>query len=66
MVNQCTKYEVSRFIRYEAMNDGAKCREIGWFGTVRSSAMPSFDRAHRTSYLTLRETVCLSFTVVEI
>jgi len=23
MVNQCTKYEVSRFTRYEAVNSGA-------------------------------------------
>jgi len=25
MVSQCTKLEVSRFTRYEAMNGGAKC-----------------------------------------
>ena len=25
MVSQCTKFEVSRFTRYEAMNGGAKC-----------------------------------------
>jgi len=24
-VSQCTKFEVSRFTGYEAMNDGAKC-----------------------------------------
>ena len=29
MVNQCTKFEVSRFTRYEAMNGGAKCRKWG-------------------------------------
>jgi len=28
--NQCTKFEVSRFTRYEAMNGGAKCRK--WRG----------------------------------
>ena len=27
MLNQCTKFEVSRFTRYEAMNGGAKCRK---------------------------------------
>ena len=27
--NQCTKYEVSRFTRYEAVNGGAKCRKWG-------------------------------------
>jgi len=27
MVSQCTKYEVSRFTRYEAVNSGAKCRK---------------------------------------
>jgi len=29
MVSQCTKYEVSRFTRYEAVNGGAKCRKRG-------------------------------------
>jgi len=35
MVSQCTKYEVSRFTRYEAVNGGAKCRKwgaLGWLG----------------------------------
>jgi len=31
MVSQCTKFEVSRFTRYEAMNGGAKCRNWGGF-----------------------------------
>jgi len=48
MVNQCTKFEVSRFTRYEAMNGGPKCKKMGWFGAVRgdsgSAAMSSFDR----------------------
>jgi len=30
MASQCTKFEVSRFTRYEAMNGGAKCRK--WDG----------------------------------
>jgi len=35
MVSQCTKFEVSRFTHYEAMNGGAKCRKwggLGWLG----------------------------------
>ena len=38
MVNQCTKYEVSRFTRYEAVNGGAKCRKwggLGWLGALK-------------------------------
>ena len=31
MVSQCTKFEVSRFTRYDAMNGGEKCREWGSF-----------------------------------
>jgi len=34
MVSQCTKYEVSRFTRYEAMNGGAKCRKWGGLGQL--------------------------------
>jgi len=32
MASQCTKFEVSRFTRYEAMNGGAKCRKWGGLG----------------------------------
>ena len=32
MVSQCTKYEVSRFTDYEAVNGSAKCRKWGWLG----------------------------------
>ena len=70
MESQCTKFEVSRFTRYETMNDGAKCRKWGGFGQLgghwRSSAMSPFDRAHTTSYSTVIETMCLSCTVFEI
>jgi len=62
MVSQCTKYEVSRFTRYEAVNGGAKCRK--WrvvMGHSRSTAMSPFDRAHTTSYLTLIETVSIFY-----
>ena len=60
MVNQCTKYEVSRFTRCEAMNGGAKCTNWGsWGGALmghsRSPAMSPFDIAHTTSYSTLIE-----------
>ena len=45
-------------------------QKMGQFGAVRghsrSSAMSPFDRAHTTSYSTLIETMCLSFTVFEI
>jgi len=35
MVSQYTKFEVSRFTRYEPVNGGAKCRKwgcLGWLG----------------------------------
>jgi len=38
MVSQCTKFEVSRFTRYEAVNGGAKCRKWGglrWLGALK-------------------------------
>jgi len=34
MVNQCIKFEVSKFIHYEAMNGGAKCRKWGGLGQL--------------------------------
>jgi len=44
--------------------------QIGENGVVRghsrSTAMSPFDRARTTSYSTLIETMCLSFTVFEI
>jgi len=68
MVSQGTKFEVSRFIHYEAMNGSTKCIKMGWFGMVsghsRSWTMPpfEFDRAHTTLYWTLIETMRLSFS----
>ena len=45
-------------------------QKMGWFGVVKghssSTAMSPFDRAHTTSYSTLIENMCLSFTVFEI
>ena len=38
MASQCTKYVVSRFTRYEAVNGGAKCRKwggLGWLGAPK-------------------------------
>ena len=59
MVSQCTKFEVSRFTRYEAMNNVAKCKKNGvvWAvgGHSRSWTMPPFNRAHTTFYSTLIE-----------
>jgi len=37
MVSQCTKFEVSRFTRYDAMNGGAKCRKWGSLGQFRGT-----------------------------
>ena len=34
MVSQCTKFEVSRFTCYDAMNSSAKCRKWGSFGRL--------------------------------
>jgi len=38
MADPCTKFEVSRSTRYEAMNDSAKCRKWGgmrWLGALK-------------------------------
>jgi len=35
MLSQFTKFEVSRFTRYEAMNGGAKCRKWGGLGAIK-------------------------------
>jgi len=34
MISQCTKFEVSRFTCYAAMNGGAKCRKWGSLGRL--------------------------------
>ena len=34
MADPCTKFEVSRFIRYDAMNGGAKRRKWGSLGQL--------------------------------
>ena len=35
MVSQCTKFEVSKFTLYDAMNGGAKCRKWGGLGALK-------------------------------
>jgi len=35
MVSQCTKFEVSRITRCEAMNGGAKYRKWGGYGALK-------------------------------
>ena len=37
MVSQCTKYEVSSFTHYEAVNSAAKCRKWGGLGRLRGT-----------------------------
>jgi len=68
MVSQCTKFEVSRFTRYEAMNGDAKCRK--WGGLGRLGALKVMGNAtiryNTTSYSTLIETMRLSCAVFEI
>jgi len=65
MISQCTKFEVCRFTRYEAMNGGAKCRKWGGFVAVRGHSRSSaIERT--TSYSTLISTMRLSCTVFEI
>ena len=66
MVSQCTKYEVSRFTRYEAVNGDAKCRKWGGQGalkvngnvTIRQSAYDflfDFNRNHAPTLYRLRD-----------
>jgi len=68
MVNQCTKFEVSMFTHYEAMNGCAKCRKLGGLGQlgVTQGHPRCHHRAHTSSYSTLIETMRLSCTIFEI
>ena len=66
MISQCTKFEVSRFTRYEAMNGGAKCRK--WGGLGRLGVTQSHRQCHHSisAYdflFDLIETMRLSCTV---
>ena len=51
MVSKCTKYEVSRLTRYEAVNGGEKCRKQGWFGVVRGHSRSSAIRQSACDFL---------------
>ena len=69
MLSQCTKFEVSGFTRYEAMNGGAKCRKWGGLGclgalkvmgnaTIRQSAYDflfDFNRNHASILYRFRD-----------
>ena len=69
MVSQCTKYEVSRFTRYEAVNGGAKCRKSGGWGgqgALKVNGNVAIRQSATFSYSTLIETMRLSCTVFEI
>jgi len=46
MVSQRTKFEVSRFTRYEAMNGGTKCRK--WGGLGRLGGTQSYGQCRRS------------------
>ena len=37
MTSQCTKFEVTSLIRYDAMNGDAKCRKWGGLGQLRGT-----------------------------
>ena len=66
MINLPYKFEVSSFSHYGDMKN-VKNAQIGVVrGHPRSSAMLPFDRVHKTSYLSLIETMHLSSTVFEI
>ena len=62
MVNQCTKFDVSRFTPYEAMNGGTKWRKwggLGWLGGTQGHRQCHHSIECTTSYSTLTETTCL-------
>ena len=59
VVNQCTKFEVSRFTVTKLWMAVQNAENGVVRGHSRSWAMPPFDRAHTTSYSTLIETICV-------
>jgi len=46
MASHCTKFKVSRFTRYEAMNGSAKCRK--WGGLVRLGGTKDHLQCHHS------------------
>ena len=70
MADPYTKFEVSRFTCYEAMNDHAKCRKWGglrwlWGTQGYGQCHYSIERMRRPVQL-LTDTMCPSCTVIEI
>jgi len=58
VADRCTKFEVSRFTRYEDINGGVKFRKwggLGWLGGTHGHGQCH----HTTSYSTLIENYCL-------
>jgi len=69
MINQYTKFEVSRFTRYEAMNDSAKCRKwdgIAWLGGTRGRNATIRQSASDFLFDFNRNSMCIFFIVFEI
>ena len=66
MVSQCTKYEVSRFTRYEAVNGGAKCRKWGGQGALKVNGNVTIRQSAFDFLFDFNRTMCLSVTVFEI
>jgi len=62
MVNLYTKFEVSMYSR--TIEWRHKMQKMGWFGGIKGHGQCY--HWHKTSYLTLIETMRLSFTVFEI
>ena len=63
MLNQCTKFEVSRFTHYEAMNGGAKCRK--WSGLGRLGVTQGQPQCHHSIVLIrlVITTTCLPLSI---
>ena len=66
MISQCTKFEVSRFTRYDAMNGGAKCRKWGSQGALEVIGNVTIRQSTYDFLLDLSETMRLSCTVFKI
>jgi len=66
MINPHTKFKVSMFTHYKDIKVNAKCRNSGELRVTQSPAMSAFNRAHKTSYATLTETMHASCTIFEL
>ena len=68
MINLPTKFEVFSFIRYGDMKGAENAQNgvvWGWLGVTQGHRQSPFDRAHRSSYSSLIETMRLYCTVFE-